>query len=182
MLSLYLSMLETDEEKAEFANIYEAYRSACLHVALKITHNQEMAEDALHNAFIALIRHKEKYLSFPCNKLRSQIVIIVKNKAIDLMRGESHTIAPSVEDLNIETGFDISEYVTDDDSFKRLTEHISQLPEQYRTVFQLRYFHDLNNKEIAEKLGETPQSIAVKIHRAKKILKESLTREGEYVG
>lgn len=31
----------------------------CLHVALIITQNQAMAEDAAHNAFLSIIKHKE---------------------------------------------------------------------------------------------------------------------------
>ena len=185
MLSIYLSMLETEEEKAAFTDLYETYRHSCLNVALKITGSQELAEDALHNAFISIIRHKEKYLSLPCCKLKSSIVIIVKNKSLDLLSVEHRkmeTPVAGLSDVAQADGFDISEYVADDESYKRLLGHVSRLPEHYRVVFQLRYVHDLSNKEIAERLEESQQTIATKLHRAKKALIKILIEEGESVG
>lgn len=45
-----------------------------------------MAEDAVHNAILAIINHKEKYFSLSGRDLRISIVIITKNKCIDLLR------------------------------------------------------------------------------------------------
>lgn len=183
MLTIYISMLDNDDERAAFTEIYDAFQYTCLNTAIKITNNQAMAEDAVHNAFISLIKHKEKYLSLPRCKLRSQIVIIVKNKAIDLMRGEKNIVSTPVEDYDITSdSFDISNYVVNKETYQELVDCISRLPEQYRIAFQMRYCHELSNKEIAEKLDEPQRHIAVKIHRAKNELKKLLLKEGVYDG
>jgi RNA polymerase sigma-70 factor (ECF subfamily) len=109
----------------------------------------------------------------------------VKNNAIDLLRGEQRMTDTPVEDLPDDAqadGFDISDYVANDDSYNRLLGHVSRLPERYRVVFQLRYVHDLSNKEIAERLEESQQTIAAKLHRAKKALIKMSSEEGERVG
>jgi RNA polymerase sigma-70 factor (ECF subfamily) len=177
-------MLDTDEEKVAFTEIYESYKYACLHVAENITGNQMIAEDAVHNAFIALIRHKDKYLNMPRCKLKSQIVIIVKNKAIDLLRGEQHRSDTPIEELPDDKtdSFDISEFIASDESYRNLVDCVSRLPVHYRVVFQLRYFHELSDKEIADKLNEPQRHVAMKLHRAKKVLRERLLKEGEHVG
>jgi RNA polymerase sigma-70 factor (ECF subfamily) len=180
-----MSALDNDEERATFTDIYESLKYTCIHVALKITKNQAMAEDAVHNAFVSLILHKEKYLEMKRCKLKSLIVIIVKNKAIDLLRGEKYKIDMPIENLHsieVMDNFCISEYVTSGESYRWLVDCISRLPEQYRVVLQLRYIHEFRNNEIAEKLGETQQIIAMKLYRAKKILKKLLLKEGEYFG
>lgn len=60
MLILYLSMLETTHEKSKMAELYSLHKYASLHVALSITHDQRMAEDAVHDAFIQVIKNKDK--------------------------------------------------------------------------------------------------------------------------
>lgn len=48
--------------------------------------NQDMAEEAVHNAFISIIQKKEKYLILDCRDFRRSAVIIVRNKCIDILR------------------------------------------------------------------------------------------------
>ncbi|MCL2222373.1 MAG: sigma-70 family RNA polymerase sigma factor [Oscillospiraceae bacterium] len=183
MLFLYLSALETEDERSKMAEIYETLHYTCLSVAMRITKNQAMAEDAVHNAFISLIKHKEKYLSLSRCKLRSQIVIIVKNKAIDLLRGEKNISEEPIDESDIISyEFDISEHIISKEAYKELVDCVSLLPEHYKVVFQLRYYHELSNKEIAEMLDEPQRHISVKIHRAKKELKKLLLKEGKQSG
>ena len=47
---LYLQMLETPEEKSLFEQIYLEYRGLMYHVAYEILHNDQDAEDAVHQA------------------------------------------------------------------------------------------------------------------------------------
>lgn len=51
MLVCYLQMLDTPEEKIQFEQIYLNYRGLMYHVAERILHNRQDAEDAVHNAF-----------------------------------------------------------------------------------------------------------------------------------
>ena len=51
---LYLQMLETPEEKSLFEQIYLEYRGLMYHVAYEILHNDQDAEDAVHQAFVTV--------------------------------------------------------------------------------------------------------------------------------
>jgi len=97
-------MLETEEEQAKMSEIYEIYKPLMLRYALKITQNEALAEDAVHDAFIALIKHKEKYFSNSCTDLRVSIVIITKNKSIDLLRKANSIIPENIDDVVLESG------------------------------------------------------------------------------
>ena len=68
MLALYLQMLDTPEEKIRFEQIYEKYRGLMYHVADNILHNRQDAEDAVHNAFLQIIKHFKKFQSAPVNE------------------------------------------------------------------------------------------------------------------
>lgn len=102
LLALYISMLETEQEKMKMADVYEEHKHALLLNALKVTgYNQAMAEDAVHNAFISIIKEKEKYLQLDSKNFRYVSVTIVRNKCIDLIRKEKHYADIPIEELEI---------------------------------------------------------------------------------
>lgn len=51
---------------------------------------------------------------------------------------------------------------------------LGQIPPQYQAVIVMRYVDELSPKEIAQTLGETENSIRVKIHRSLKQLRKVL--------
>lgn len=56
---------------------------------------------------------------------------------------------------------------------------LKRLPESYRGPTVLRYWHDLSYLEIAEALGLTEATVKTRLHRARKMLEEALSAEGE---
>jgi RNA polymerase sigma factor (sigma-70 family) len=48
-----------------------------------------------------------------------------------------------------------------------LLDALARLPDRERTVLVLKYFDDLPNVEIAERLGITPNYVGVLLHRGK---------------
>ena len=56
------------------------------HVANQILRNDQDAEDAVHDAFLAIAEHIRKFSRLERHKTRAFVVTIVENKAIDLYR------------------------------------------------------------------------------------------------
>ena len=86
MLSLYLQMLDNEEDKSRFERFYLLYRGLMYHVAMKLLHNEMDAEDAVHQAFLAILQHFSKIRTIDCPETRAYSVIITERKAIDLLR------------------------------------------------------------------------------------------------
>ena len=55
MLSLYLQMLDSEEERSRFERFYLRYRDVMFRVAIKLLHSEMDAEDAVHQAFLYVI-------------------------------------------------------------------------------------------------------------------------------
>ena len=72
---------------------------------------------------------------------------------------------------------DILEEVLHKEVKKQLLEAVSQLKGQKKEVILLQYFGDFSQKEIAAMLKITPGNVKVLSYRAKKELKEYLTKE-----
>ena len=49
---IYLQIIETDEDKSKFEQIYETYRGLMFHTAFKVLTHEQDAEDAVHHAFV----------------------------------------------------------------------------------------------------------------------------------
>lgn len=57
MLMICLGMMDTQEEKSKFEELYYQYRKLMHWRAKQILTDDMLAEDAVHEAFIKIIRH-----------------------------------------------------------------------------------------------------------------------------
>lgn len=163
MLAFYISMLETEQERDKMAEIYEEHRYVLLKYALKITsHNQEMAEDAVHNAIISIIKEKDKYFHLDSRDFRFSAVIIVRNKCIDLLRKEKKYANIPMEELEIfleSNEKPIDEQIVLSSEYAAIRKHISSIDEISKQVFLMKYAFGMSYKEIGEKLSMTPKHV-----------------------
>jgi RNA polymerase sigma-70 factor (ECF subfamily) len=56
-------------------------------------------------------------------------------------------------------------------------EYIRQLPEIYRTVLVLSHMEELENQEIADVLGLTLDTVKIRLHRARELLRRELAEK-----
>ena len=94
MLSLYLSMVETDEQRTFIEELYKNYERKMYGVAFGILHNKHDAEDAVHSAFIRIIENIEKIMQIPADEQGYYIVIISRNTSIDILRKRENSEIP----------------------------------------------------------------------------------------
>ena len=181
MLSFYLSILETDEEREIFSEFYLAHKGRCLKVALLITRNHAWAEEAVQEAFLKMIRHKEKYFSNSGKRTGTQIVIMVKSAAIDILRREKrldHYLLDDIEPIIANNEQDVFRAVASKEAMERLQYHVSQLDEVSQSLFEMKYLLGKADGEIAEMVGLKKNTVAVRIHRLTKTLLDTMRREG----
>ena len=177
MLYIYMPILETEAEKLTFAKMYEETRYTCLSVAMSITKNQALAEDAVHDAFISAIKNKEKFFPLPCGKRKSLIVIITKHKAIDLIRKKDNKNYSEEDYEEITDNCDLYDILENQESYEYLINCIESLPEKYRIVFNLRYVEGMSNMEISSLLGIKNKAVSTRLARAKTMLREMIDKD-----
>ena len=166
----------TTSDRLTITQIYEELRLISYHVALAVTKSHAMAEDAVHNAFLAVIKHREEIFALPYPKRKSRIIIIAKNKAIDLLRMQSKIDPITDEAEEIPDNLNLCDIIEGQETYEHLINCISRLPEIYKCAFELRYVHDMSNQEIAEILGITSKTVSMRIARAKAMLQEMLKK------
>lgn len=87
---IFLSMLESDNDRELFAALYNQYGSAMLRVAKRyFPDDGYTAEDVVQNAWVRVVNNFHRISSLPSNKYGAYLVVIVKNEAITILRRKS---------------------------------------------------------------------------------------------
>lgn len=168
---VYLQMMDTPQEKSKFEQLYLEYRGLMFHVAYEILHNQQDAEDAVHQAFVKIAENMHKIDDPRCPKTRGYVVTIVENKTIDQYRKQRKH--PTVEYLEEIQGIQVP-YEGDNG----LTKCILKLPARYREMILLRYHYGYSVREIAKIMGISLPAAIKLDQRAKGKLKQLCAEEG----
>ena len=172
---IYLQMLETSEEKVRFEELVHTYKNLMFYVANQILNNEHDAEDAVQQAFFAILKNFEKISEIKCPQTRSFVVTVVERKAIDLYRAKNRSAVISFDEEYINTpASDEADAVADRTD---LAQALAMLPTRYRELLLLKYDSGYSEREIAVMCSMTPANVKKTIHRAKKRLEMLLERE-----
>lgn len=175
---LYLSLLDTQEERDKFTEIYEQYQHFCWYVANQILGDAHLSEDAVQDAFLALTRHLDKIEYVESARTKKFLMTIVKSKAIDILRkNHGEVLEEELAETAADSGEDILNSYISKENYNNLISCILDLPESYRVIFEYKYVHQFSEKEIAELLGISPGLVNVRSFRARKKLQEMLEQE-----
>lgn len=175
MLSYFLSVLESNEDRRIFTEIYEKYHTKMEKTAIYILKNQEDAEDAMQNAFMRVIKHFDKAMSIPCEELQFWLISIVKNEALMIIRKKRKVVS-------LEHSIDIpSNIIESVHNYNDLVILFSRLPEIYRAVLEMKVFIGYSDKEIAEILGISETAVSTRASRGRELLRTIIEKEGFYI-
>ena len=99
----------------------------------------QLAEDAVHQAFLRIMNHMQNISQIECPQTKSFVVIIVRNIAINLYNSRKKKAVLSFDELENwtpDTAATVNE-VEDREGMLHLASLIRQLPEGYRSVLLL---------------------------------------------
>lgn len=175
MLGMYLAMLDTPTEKSKFELLYKEYRSTVYNHARGILKDKYLAEDAVHNAFMKLIKNLEKVNEIKCKETRNYLVILVRGAAIDIYN-QNKKIVP-IDEIDDTDTLDLPEMVEHRLERERVFEIISNMDDKYSDILMMKLFYDCSNEEISQLLNITPEYVSVRFFRAKEKLKKLIMEE-----
>ena len=73
------------------------------------------------------------------------------------------------------------EWLDDEGLIKNIKKIITELPEKYRNICELRFYYNLKYSEIAKRLGISENVAKVQIHRAIQKIKEALANNNDHI-
>jgi RNA polymerase sigma-70 factor (ECF subfamily) len=143
-------------DTAAFAAVYDRHAAGAYGLACRIVHSRATAQDVVQEAFLSLWR-SDRYCAEK-GSLRTFLLSIVRNRAIDVLRKERRCSAEDCSDDRVVSGLSAADR-TDVEVEQRemecfLRAALTKLPPAQQRALELAFFDGLTHHEIALRLDE----------------------------
>lgn len=137
-----------------------------------ITEDEDI-KDVLQESFIKIFTSLDSFKYRGEGALKAWMAKITLNETLKFVRNNSRLPIDSIDDkdMNIADGDSME---TEDIPTDVLHQFIRELPDGYRTVFNLYVIDDKSHKEIAQLLGIKENTSASQLHKAKSMLVQKI--------
>lgn len=170
---LWLRVLQKNDMQA-LEQLYKQFYPNLYQYALKLTTENQMAEDAVQDTFLYLWQHRKQIGAI--QSIRFYLLRSVRNASFKLIRKKKKRI--SLEEMN--TQIDVSilpdELVISNinETIKqRIASEINQLSPRQREIIYLKFYQNLDYEEIGEVLDINYQSVVNHVYKAIQKLRKS---------
>lgn len=149
--------------------LYEQYARQLMTLCVRYVGDYETAEDVLHDGFLHIFKTISQFTYQGEGSLKAWLSRVMVNEALGFLRKRNTLVQ---QEVPMETLPDQSD---DEEELPMvpknvLMQFIRELPDGYRTVFNLYVFEEKSHKEIGEALGIGERTSSSQFFRAKKIL------------
>jgi RNA polymerase sigma-70 factor (ECF subfamily) len=147
----------TGRDPAAFDELYRRYSAAAYGLAIRVTSRPALAQDVVHDAFLALWRAPEAF-DPARGTFRTFFLSLVHHRAVDTVRREER-LRRREDRVNPppDVGEDVAEEVVHEawltDRRSRVLEALESLSAEQREVLELAYFRGYTQSRIAEETG-----------------------------
>jgi RNA polymerase sigma factor (sigma-70 family) len=163
-----------------FDQLYRRYSKAAYGLAFRLTAQQVLAQDVVHDAFLALWRTPEAF-DASRGPFRTFFLSLVHHRAVDTVRREERLRRRTERASNLEPveSEDVAEEVVDESFLivrrKEVREALGTLPPDQRQVLEMAYFQGYTQARIAEELGIPIGTVKTRTLAAMRKLRKELT-------
>ncbi|HEY0602375.1 MAG TPA: sigma-70 family RNA polymerase sigma factor [Herpetosiphonaceae bacterium] len=161
-----------------FARIVEAYKAPVYSLAYRMLRNASEAEDAAQEIFLRVYTKLTTYDRG--RKFSTWLLSVASNYCIDVLRRRRATVV-DIDEVAFALPSDApgpERSALNREQREAVARAINQLPDTYRLITVLRYYHDLSYDEIEQITGLTEATVKTRLFRARRQLEELLEAEG----
>lgn len=154
-------------------NLYERFASKMMGVCLRYCRDKSEAKDVLQEGFIKIFENIDSFKG--TGSLEGWVRRIIVNKALDNIRKTKkmrHSVNVDDVDYQLPKHEHIVESLIADDLLKL----VRQLPDGFRTVFNLYAIEGYSHKEIAEQLDISENTSKSQYSRARAHLRKMIKK------
>ena len=168
-ITLANNCIEGDQRAQQ--KLFEMYAPKMMGVCLRYMKDQAQAEDVLQDGFVKVFTKLEKYTGN--GSLEGWVRRIMVNTALDELRKTNKfkaNISMDDVDYKVESDADVLSSLIEEDLLKL----IQEMPDGYKTVFNMFAIEGFSHREIGEKLGISENTSKSQYSRAKAYLRTKI--------
>jgi len=165
-------------EQADFVKLVMPFKDKVYRLAKRLLVSSEEAEDATQEILIKLWNNKTKIEEY--RNVEAFSMTMTKNFCLDRLKSKQAQNLKIVHSNYQDHNVSLQKEVENRDSVNWVSRIIEELPEQQKIILQLRDIEEYDYDEIAKVVDMNPTAIRVALSRARKTIREKLTKTHRY--
>lgn len=166
----------SESDKRLVEQLYDKYQRLMLYIANQLLGDFALAEDAVSESLIKIIRHREKLRDVSSHQIRPYIVNIVRTTSLNLIKQRascSHVLEDILEEVPDNSICVLDDFVTQE-GYDALVKAFRSLPDTLKDVAYLYLVHELSHEEISQMLRISVSASKKRLSRARMVIKKFL--------
>lgn len=173
-LQRLIASCKTADRKAQKA-LFDGFSKAFLRLSFRYLNDRQYAEDACLEAFALIFEHLQKFDYQSDAQAEAWMKRIVVNQSLKILRKTKTLLYQQITEDNFTETNEIG--IEDELSAQELMALIKELPDGYRTVFNMYVIEGYTHTEIADILNITEGTSRSQLFKAKAMIKQSLEKQ-----
>jgi len=164
--------------QTEFMRLVVPFKDKVFRLAKRLLISTEEAEDATQEVLVKLWNKNQSLDSY--NSVEAFAMTMTKNYCLDQLKSKRAGNLKIISNNFTDKEPSLEKKVEDSDSLNWVEKIIDQLPEQQRILIQMRDIEQYEFAEIAEITDMNETAIRVALSRARKTIRESMSKTHSY--
>lgn len=165
-------------QQTEFLDIVMPFKDKLFRLAKRLLVSREEAEDATQEILLKLWSKKKSIEGY--TNVEAFAMTMTKNFCLDRLKSRQAGNLKLVHSNYTDNDSSLDKKLEAVDSVSWVEKIMEELPEQQKMVLQLRDVEQYEYEEISEMLEMKPTAVRVALSRARKTVREQLTKKHNY--
>lgn len=162
--------MDTEEFKIRILPL----KNKLFRLALRLTRNLEESEDVVQEVFLKIWSMRFDLRKY--DSVEALMMTMTKNQCLDRLKVKKNKAMSLAFDVKEDIDNNPYKYSEQRDMFRTVMSAVDRLPEQQKTVIQLRDVEAYTFDEVAEITGFDQNYIRVNLSRARKKIRETIEK------
>ena len=164
--------------QAEFIKTISPFKDKVFRLAKRLLVSIEEAEDATQEVLVKLWNNKEKLQGY--GSVEAMAMTMTKNYCLDRLKSKQASEMRIVHSNYTDRQAGLQQQTEDRDSLDWAEKIMKNLPEQQKLIMQMRDIEQYEFEEIAKVMDMNETAVRVALSRARKTMREELTKTHSY--
>lgn len=169
--------MHSESNKEKLTGIYERYKNRMYITACRVLNDPYLAEDAVHEAFVAISKNLDKLPEADSISTASYAIKTARSRALNILRERVHEIPTLIDDESARRDEEILDSICEKENYSYIVSAILSLDEKYKDALSLYYLNEMTVAEISRTLCRKESAVKQQLARGRRKLINIIEKE-----